>query len=313
MKVSVIVPLYNKAPYVGRTLDSILRQTYANYQVLVVDDGSSDDGPSIVRNFGDRRIRLVQQANAGPAHARNRGLAEAQGEYVVFLDADDEWRPGFLARTVAALEAADAAVIGISTGYVQHPAGTSTRPLWVGRGIRDGLAGFSANTHPGFAVSLIAFMSPWNTLLRTESVRRFGGFCAHGRCLYAEDSFLWTKLLLNGSLLVDLEELVYYHNEASELAAHRRRARPVEPMLEHPQDLYDVCPAELRRLLDGILAVRAAKTALMLSYFGRWRQARELLGRFCPSDTWILPKVAMAYAASNPAGSAVGWACRKAI
>lgn len=313
MKVTVVVPLYNKAPYIGRALDSVLHQTCCNYNVLVVDDGSSDDGPAIVQSFADRRVRLIRQENAGPAYARNRGLEEAQGQYVAFLDADDEWRPGFLEKAVRLLEEAPSSVVGVSMGYVRDRRGVSTRGLWTSRGLRDGVASLTANTSPAFAVSLTAFMSPWNTLLKANLVRRYGGFCTHGKCLYAEDSFLWTKLLLNHGLQVDLEELVHYHSECSELTPVRKGPRPVEPMLKYPQDLYAVCPVELRSLLDGILAIRAAKTALMLSYFGQWRTARDLLVRFCPPSKWPLPRVGVAYAAANPAGAALGWVCRKAM
>src|SRR5947209_3795753 len=104
MRVSVIIPLYNKAPYVRRTLDSVRAQTFADYEVIVVDDGSTDGGAAVVEGFGDPRFRLIAQPNAGPGAARNRGLAEAGGEFVAFLDADDEWLPTFLERSLALLD-----------------------------------------------------------------------------------------------------------------------------------------------------------------------------------------------------------------
>src|SRR5712692_9736802 len=110
LKVSIVVPLYNKAPYVRRALDSIAAQTFSDFEVIVVDDGSTDDGPSVVANYGDSRVRLVRQPNAGPGAARNAGLAQTQGELIAFLDADDEWLPTYLEESVRQLEESGADV-----------------------------------------------------------------------------------------------------------------------------------------------------------------------------------------------------------
>ena len=93
---SVIVPLYNKGPYVRRTLESILGQTFRDFEVVVVDDGSTDDGGKVLSSIKDRRIRVITQPNAGVSAARNRGVAAARGAFMAFLDADDEWEAGFL-------------------------------------------------------------------------------------------------------------------------------------------------------------------------------------------------------------------------
>lgn len=102
-KVSVIIPAYNAAAYVCRAVDSVLAQTFPDVELIVVDDGSADATPAVLAGYGDR-LRLFVQTNRGPATARNRGLREAAGELVAFLDADDWWEPEKLATQVALLE-----------------------------------------------------------------------------------------------------------------------------------------------------------------------------------------------------------------
>jgi glycosyltransferase involved in cell wall biosynthesis len=95
--ISVIIPLYNKAAYVERAVQSALSQIPGPDEVLVIDDGSTDDGLARLERFaGDSRVRIVRQKNAGEGAARNRGLSEMRGELAAFLDADDEWLPGHL-------------------------------------------------------------------------------------------------------------------------------------------------------------------------------------------------------------------------
>jgi len=94
--ISIVIPLYNKAATVERTLRSILKQTVRDYEVIVVDNGSTDGGERIVRQINDTRIRLINQDKQGVSAARNKGIEESKYEWVAFLDADDEWESTFL-------------------------------------------------------------------------------------------------------------------------------------------------------------------------------------------------------------------------
>lgn len=96
MKYSVVIPLYNKEHYIEKTLQSVLNQTFQDYEIIVVDDGSSDGSLAAAGQVQSDRIRLIQQENAGVSVARNTGIHNARGEFVCFLDADDEWRPEYL-------------------------------------------------------------------------------------------------------------------------------------------------------------------------------------------------------------------------
>ena len=96
MHFSVVMPLYNKESFVRRSILSVLRQTVADLELIIVDDGSDDRSLSVVKEIEDNRIRIVSQANSGAAAARNRGIAESTGSMIAFLDADDTWESTFL-------------------------------------------------------------------------------------------------------------------------------------------------------------------------------------------------------------------------
>ena len=92
--VSIIIPTYNRGNTIRRAIDSILRQTYSSYEILIIDDGSTDDTEAVIAECEDSRIRYVPlKHNQGAAHARNVGIQEAAGGYIAFLDSDDEWMP----------------------------------------------------------------------------------------------------------------------------------------------------------------------------------------------------------------------------
>ena len=111
MKVSVVIPTYNRARLVTEALHSVLSQPFDDMEVLVVDDGSTDDTLSALARFTDSRLRVIHQANQGISGARNTGVREARGEYIAMLDSDDRWRPSVLPRLVAALDAHPDAVL----------------------------------------------------------------------------------------------------------------------------------------------------------------------------------------------------------
>src|SRR5205823_4150566 len=119
-----------------------------DFEVIVVDDGSTDGSGDLVADWPDARFRLIRQPNAGPGSARNRGLLEARGRYVAFLDADDEWLPGFLARSVALLDAYGPEVACVTSGYYQYPANRPMTALWQQRGLRDGVYQLDRDSSP---------------------------------------------------------------------------------------------------------------------------------------------------------------------
>ena len=103
--VSVVMPAYNTARFIGQAIESVLKQTYANWELIIIDDGSTDDTPAVVGRHTDERIRYLRTENRGPAAARNTAIDQARGEFIAFLDSDDLWFPHKLVVQMNVFEA----------------------------------------------------------------------------------------------------------------------------------------------------------------------------------------------------------------
>ena len=250
--VTVVIPLYQKGGSVLAAVRSVLSQRFADLELLVVDDGSTDEGPALVAQVSDPRLRLLRQPNQGPGAARNRGLAAARGALIAFLDADDEWDPEFLELGVAALTRAPECAAWVA-GRAEGPA----RRIRTARDRRMGLTGrwrASSEVSPRRLKYYVDFCHSSCILARRSAVERYGGYYAADRCVYGEDSYLWLQLVLNHPLAIDPEPRVWFHTEHSELGAARVGRHPVRPALLASEPLLQQCDPAYRRALRDLLA-----------------------------------------------------------
>ncbi len=128
--VSVIIPVYNGAKTIEATVQSVLKQTLTDFELLVINDGSTDETLAVLAGLHDARLRVLSFDNAGVAESRNRGIASAKGYYISFLDADDLWTPNKLSRQIEALERhPEAAVVYSWTDYIDE-SGRFLRAGW---------------------------------------------------------------------------------------------------------------------------------------------------------------------------------------
>ncbi|WP_448207501.1 glycosyltransferase family 2 protein [Azospirillum sp. sgz302134] len=126
--VSVVIPVFNRAHTLRRAIESVRLQDVADWELIVVDDGSADQSEAIPPSYGDPRIRLIRhEKNRGAAAARNTGVQAARGRYIAFLDSDDEWLPGKLRAQLDALEGVPDAPHALCTGFVLHREETGRR------------------------------------------------------------------------------------------------------------------------------------------------------------------------------------------
>lgn len=276
--VSVVIPLYNKGKYVERALTSVLAQTYQPFEIIVIDDGSTDDGPEKVLKLNDPEIILIRQENRGPGAARNTGLAKARGKYVSFLDADDEWLPSFLKTGLTLLEDERAKVTLIWTGYYRTPGMTRNTEI---SGELRGIYEISPETDIGSVQKIVNFVWTCTAVMQTEVARKWGGFFDHYKCLRGEDMYFFYKLLFNERIGIITEPHAYYHTEASDLCGCEKKAPPsLAPYMVDQKEIIASCPAAKRHILQKSLALIALENAKTLAKWGRGREARDLINRF---------------------------------
>ncbi len=189
--VSVVIPAYNAARYVSDAVESALAQTGVTVEVVVVDDGSTDDTAARIEAFG-ARVRCERQRNAGPGAARNRGVSLTSAPFVAFLDADDAWLPDRLARCVERLEADD------HPGFVTTDACLVRDDVVTQERYYGGLIATDFPEHDQLGAMLEANFVYASVVTRRTLIESVGGFDEDRALISSEDFELWLRFLLAG-------------------------------------------------------------------------------------------------------------------
>jgi hypothetical protein len=191
--VSVVIPLHDKRATVRRAVDSVLAQSFADFELIVIDDGSTDGSADELRDIGDARLRVFRTARRGPGAARNHGARLGRAPWLAFLDADDLWRPAFLEKTLGAARCAPAAVLVFCD---VHALGSPPRRGLVSGHLDDY---YDARMRHGIAVSCSS------VLLRADALAAVGGFPED--YAYGEDLETWLLLACRGPFYFVAEPL----------------------------------------------------------------------------------------------------------
>ncbi len=278
--ISIVIPLYNKGKYIARALDSVFAQTFEDYEVIVVDDGSTDNGPDVVRQYADLRLRLIKQANAGPGAARNRGIKESNAKYVAFLDSDDEWLPNFLAVSCLHLKQNTNCALTTVGFYFNEVSGQKVNQF------EYGCWRLPQRIDPINLKRELNIISVGTVLCRKVILKRYSGFYENG-CFYGEDSFLWLKVILNHTIFRDPEPLFIYHIEASGLALFAKKSfYPPQPYLSVPKSIREMCPSNYYSVLEKFLSYWALKTYHRCLGLGEGDLCKNFIHEFPEMKKW---------------------------
>lgn len=205
---SIIVPLYNKAPYVRKTVESVISQTYVDWELIIVDDCSTDGSGDVVANITDSRIRLIRlEKNGGVGAARNRGVSESTAPFICFLDADDWWEPTFLEEIARLAERhPDAGIYG--TGYYIVKNGKKrVAPI----GVEDGFTEGEINYCRVYAKTLCMPLTSISICMPRAVFEESVGFPANIKL--GEDFLLWIRVALKHKVVLLNKPLSNYNQD----------------------------------------------------------------------------------------------------
>lgn len=273
--ISVVIPLYNKEKSIKATLESVLKQTYTDWECIVINDGSSDNSLEVVKNFIDEfkiddfRFQILSQQNSGVSAARNRGIMEAKGEYISFLDADDLWTPDYLETLVSLIrDYPDAGLYSIGYTAVQD----------------NQIEGF--HTERNYERERGIIDNPWtankdfycgsNCSSRRKRLIEAGMFDI--RMTHGEDLDMWWRLVIDGGLVYDAKHCVLYRQDAENRAM--RKIIPLEKHIPYYIDKFAktrLKNIEFRRFFDEQMIYRLYPYLLKPEYK---KEARVIAQKF---------------------------------
>jgi len=250
--ISIIMPCYNAEQHIATSISSALNQSYQNIELIIVNDGSTDNSLNIIKSTEDSRLLIIDQTNGGVCKARNRGLNEAKGEYIAFLDADDTWDPQCLEKLFTVLNKQPEAVLAYCGWQNVGQPGARGQPFIppdyeTPDKIKTLFAGCRWPIHA--------------TLSRRTPLLDTGGFDV--RLKNAEDYALWLELADRGPIVLVPEILAFYHfhsdlqasNNLARAALHLLSAQ-LDYLLRHPEFSQQLGRTESRRIIYGQLLER---------------------------------------------------------
>ena len=224
---TVVIPLHNKEQHISRAIESVIRQNYRNFELIIVNDGSTDNSINIVRHY-ENDLKIIDQENMGVSAARNTGLRHAKNEYIAFLDADDEWHCDFLVHIAKMIEASPQAGI-YCTNYYKKLGNQTALACTTTRNTEPCVINyFSVAAYDSTPVSSSSVCIP-------RKILEHAGLFPENIRLY-EDLTLWIKISLEYDLVFDNAPMATYHRDALDRSCNRivpdRNSLPFAALVE---------------------------------------------------------------------------------
>ena len=253
MKISVVIPLYNKAPFVEKAVRSVLSQSFTDYELIVVDDGSSDESPEIaMRVMEDHdNCRMIRQENSGVSTTRNNGVAASHGDYLCFLDADDWWEPTFLEEMVRLIdEFPEAGIYGTNYTILNE---TKQKTRVAAIGVDDGFEKGYINYCLTYSKTMYMPLTSTSVAIPRRVFDEMKGFPEHVKL--GEDFLLWIHIALRYKVAFLNKALACYNQDVNR--AQRGVGKLYPPKNHMLWNLMDLEPLErsnqdYKQLIDNL-------------------------------------------------------------
>lgn len=230
---SVVIPLYNKESAIKNTIDSVIAQTFPSFEIIVVDDGSTDNSVSVLTAIKDPRIKVLSKKNSGVSVARNFGITAANYQYVALLDADDVWDPDYLLEQKKMIEDfPEAAMWGINFAEMDNGKLIRELPTGLPQGYRGIVEDYFGMAQRHERISDLFCSS--SVVIRKSAFETAGMF--DERLKYSEDIDMWFRIIANFPVAFYDRYMAFYQYDADNRAMNRQR--PLKCWLPYYPDKY---------------------------------------------------------------------------
>lgn len=239
---SVIVPLYNKRPYIRRCVDSILSQSFLDFELIVVDDGSTDASHEVLENITDSRFKIIRQKNKGEGFARNAGMSIALGKWFAFIDADDMWLPNHLEELCRIINLVPSAgMVSTSSVKLIDGAGYSLEK------IKDDLIIINEIDYFFEASRNIGIINSSSTAIRSDIFKKMGGF---GKYKAGADLEYWARIALYYSVALSTRiTIIYFRNTGGVMEQiEKKKKRSVDKLHDLSPSVGMLCDATTAKI-----------------------------------------------------------------
>jgi len=277
-QISVIIPLYNKGAYIKRAINSVLQQTIQNFEIIIVDDHSTDEGPLVVKEFQDSRITFVINEGSGAASTRNSGVSLAKSDFIAFLDADDEWDPRHLETLMKLREKFPEAGLYVTAYKMMEPGNIIRDPKYhaIPAAPWEGLI-------PNYIQSAVYGDFPFVTICVGISKKLFlemGGFLPQVR--WNEDLELWFRIILKYPVAFTWDGIALWHldaiNRVSNSLLYRDFQERGEFVIRAMEAMRSIdTPSKYLPFLQEYVAKNEMSRALWIIKAGYPKEGRKIL------------------------------------
>lgn len=219
--ISVVISLYNKSSSIARTIQSVIDQTFQQFEIVVVDDGSTDNSAVVVESINDDRIKLIKKENGGVCSARNRGIQEATYDYIALLDADDIWDKDYLTEIVRMISDFPEAVMwGINFAEVTN---RNKLVRTLSTGLPDGYRGYVDDYFELAGKGRVSDLFCSSSVVIKKNVFEEVGFFDE-RIKYAEDTDMWWRIIARHRVVFYDKYMVFYQFDAENRALNKKHS-----------------------------------------------------------------------------------------